>query len=91
MVIFNPDLGEEPLIAAVQRVAGQITARGGEVEKTDVWGRRRMMYPIKHLRDGHYVVYTFRQEPATVRELEASWLIAEDMLRHLVVRVEHPS
>ena len=89
MVIFNPDLGEEPLNTAVQRISDQVTTRGGQVEKTDVWGRRRLMYPVKHLRDGHYVIYTFHLEPAAVRELEAGWQIAEDVLRHLVVRLEH--
>jgi len=86
MVILNPDLGEEPLAAATQRIGEQIGARGGQVDKVDTWGRRRMLYPIKHSRDGHYVVYTFRSEPQTVQELEAAWRIQEEVLRHLVVR-----
>ena len=88
MVILNPNVGEEALAAATQRVADQIAARGGQVEKVDTWGRRRLYYPIKHLRDGQYVVYAFSAEPAAVRELEASWRIQEDVLRHLVVRRE---
>jgi small subunit ribosomal protein S6 len=88
MVILNPNVGEEALTAATQRVADQIAARGGQVEKVDTWGRRRLYYPIKHLRDGQYVVYAFNAEPAAVRELEASWRIQEDVLRHLVVRRE---
>jgi ribosomal protein S6 len=47
-----------------------------------------MFYPIKHVQDGHYVVYTFRAEPAPLRELEASWRITDDVLRHLVTRKE---
>jgi len=88
MVILNPDVGEEQLAAATQRIGDQIGARGGQVEKVDTWGRRRMLYPIKHSRDGHYVVYNFRSEPQVVTELEAAWRIQEDVLRHLVVRQE---
>jgi small subunit ribosomal protein S6 len=88
MVILNPNVEEETLNGATQRISEQITARGGEVEKVDTWGRRRMLYPIKHVRDGHYVVYTFRSEPRALTELEASWRIQEDVLRHLVVRVD---
>jgi len=86
MVILNPNLAEDDLAAAAQRIAEQIAARGGQVEKVDTWGRRRMFYPIKHLRDGQYVVYTFRSEPQALRELETSWRIADEVLRHLVVR-----
>jgi small subunit ribosomal protein S6 len=86
MVILNPDLGEEQLAAATQRVSDQIGARGGQVEKVDTWGRRRMLYPIKHSRDGHYVVYNFRSEPQAVQELESTWRIQEEVLRYLVIR-----
>ena len=88
MVILSPNEGEELLTAATQRVQDQITSRGGEIEKVDTWGRRRMYYPVKHLRDGHYVIYTFKSEPQKVRELEAGWRISEDVLRHLVVRLD---
>jgi small subunit ribosomal protein S6 len=86
MVIFNPNLGDDRVTASAQRLAEQIAARGGQVEHVDTWGRRRMMYPIKHSRDGYYVVYTFRCEPQAVRDLEAAWRIQEEVLRHLVVR-----
>jgi small subunit ribosomal protein S6 len=86
MVILNPNVGEDQVAAATQRVQDQITARGGEIQKVDTWGRRRMYFPIKHLRDGHYVIYTFNAEPRRVTEVEQSWRISEDVLRHLVVR-----
>ena len=86
MVILDPNVGEDQLAAATQRVQEHITTRGGDIQKVDTWGRRRMYYPVKHLRDGHYVVYTFNAEPRRVSELEQAWRISEDVLRHLVVR-----
>lgn len=86
MLIFDPNSGEDRLSAATQRIQDQIAGRGGQVSKTDTWGRRRMYYPIKHLRDGHYVVVSFNAEPARVAELEAGWRIDEEIVRHLVVR-----
>ncbi len=88
MVILDPNVGEEDLQGAQQRISEQITARGGQVEKVDTWGRRRMFYPVKHTQDGHYVIYTFRSEPQVVRLLEASWRISDGVLRHLVTRKE---
>jgi small subunit ribosomal protein S6 len=88
MVILDPNVGEDDLKTAQQRITDQIAARGGQVEQVETWGRRRMFYPIKHTQDGHYVVYTFRSEPQTVRELEAGWRITDGVLRHLVTRKE---
>ena len=86
MVILDPNSGEEQLSAATQRIQDQIAARGGQVDKVDTWGRRRMYYPVKHLRDGHYVVLSFNADPPRIAELEAGWRIDEAVLRHLVVR-----
>jgi small subunit ribosomal protein S6 len=86
MVILNPNMGEEQITAATQRISDQIAARGGEVGKVDTWGRRRMYFPIKHVRDGHYVIYDFTADPQEVRQLESGWLLTEDVLRHLVVK-----
>ncbi|HEU5314983.1 MAG TPA: 30S ribosomal protein S6 [Chloroflexota bacterium] len=86
MLVFDPNSGEEQLSAVTQRIQDQIAARGGQVQKVDTWGRRRMYYPIKHLRDGHYVVLSFNADPPRIAELEAGWRIDEAVLRHLVVR-----
>jgi len=86
MVILDPNTGEEELTAATQRLSDQIGARGGQVENVDTWGRRRMLYPIKHIRDGHYVVFRFRSDPQEVRVLESGWRIQEEVLRHLIIR-----
>lgn len=86
MVILNPNVAEEDLAAATQRISDQITARGGQVDKVDIWGRRRMLYSIKKLREGQYVVYTFRSDPQAIRELESTWRITDEVLRHLVTR-----
>ena len=81
MVILDPNKDEEELASATQRISDQIGVRGGQVEKVDSWGRRRMLYPVKHSRDGFYVIYNFRSEPQSVAQLEAAWRIQEDVLR----------
>jgi small subunit ribosomal protein S6 len=88
MVILNPNVAEDQLEATTQRVSEQVTARGGQLEKVDAWGRRRMYYSIKGQRDGHYVVLSFQAEPTAVRDLENTWRISEDVLRHLVIRTD---
>jgi small subunit ribosomal protein S6 len=88
LVILNPNVAEDQLAAAADRLSEQIAARGGEVGKVDTWGRRRMYYSIGGQRDGHYLVLNFRAEPQAVRELENTWRIADGVLRHLVTRTD---
>jgi small subunit ribosomal protein S6 len=88
VLILNPNV-EEPELAAVQeKVLGQITARGGEVSRVDTWGRRRMFYPIKHQRDGHYLVCHFHADAPAIKQIETQWLITDGLLRHLVIRLD---
>ena len=62
MVIFVPGLDEEGLDAQIELTKGLIEGIGGEVEKVDKWGRRRLAYEINDNTEGFYVVIDFRQK-----------------------------
>jgi small subunit ribosomal protein S6 len=86
MLILHPRLNADEANAMVETVQGRITGAGGEMISTDVWGRRRLAYPIQHVLEGTYVLMTFQLEPARTRTIE-SWLgISESVLRHLLIR-----
>lgn len=74
--------------AAVERLTSTVEARGGQVLKSDHWGRRRMAYPINGAIDGDYVVTRVMLEPSAVSALEAALRIDERVYRHLVVRAD---
>ncbi|MGK2965014.1 MAG: 30S ribosomal protein S6 [Tepidiformaceae bacterium] len=74
--------------AAPQHIASLIEARGGNLLKTDHWGRRRMAYPIGRALDGDYVVVRADLEPDQVAPLEAALRINERVYRHIVVRAD---
>jgi small subunit ribosomal protein S6 len=63
---------------------------GGKSQKTDIWGRRRLAYEVRHLREGQYVLTDFQVEPARVPEMEATLKISETVFRHLIVRKPEP-
>jgi small subunit ribosomal protein S6 len=88
MMVVNPDVGDEGLPATVERVHGFIQERGGQVKQVDQWGRRRLAYPIDRKGEGFYVVTRFSIEPQAIRALESNLDLAEDVMRHLVVRLE---
>ena len=86
LYIVRPDLDEEQLNQAVASVNQLIESLGGTTEKTDVWGRRRLAYEVRHLREGQYVLTDFRIEPARVPEMESTLKISDTVFRHLIVR-----
>lgn len=85
-LLITPDLTEEQLPEAFDRVRQMVTSRGGEIVKEDPWGRRRLAYPIgKHI-EGNYMISDIKLAPERIRDLEASLQISEDVLRHMLIR-----
>jgi small subunit ribosomal protein S6 len=86
LYIVRPELDEEQLQGAIATVNKLIESLSGATQKTDVWGRRRLAYEVRHLREGQYVLTDFQLDPARVPELEATLKISDTVFRHLVVR-----
>jgi small subunit ribosomal protein S6 len=86
LFIVRPDLDEDKLGEAVKTVDTLIANLGGKTRKSDVWGRRKLAFEVKHLREGQYVLTDFEIDPERVPELESTLAISESVFRHLVVR-----
>lgn len=81
LLIAKPDLEEPQLKALLDEMSALIVREGGIVKSVDVWGLRRLEYPIKHQESGHYAVLDFESEAAVVKELERVAGIRDDVLR----------
>jgi small subunit ribosomal protein S6 len=88
VVVVSPEGGDEGFPGTVDRINGFIQERGGEIKNVDPWGRRRLAYPIRRFQEGYYSVTQFASEPQNIRPLEANLDLAEDVLRHLVVKLD---
>lgn len=86
IVVMNPEIAEEDVPAAIERVTGAVTTRGGEVAEVQPWGRRKLAYPIDRHTEGNYVLTNIRLDPARAHELEGGFKISDDILRHLLIR-----
>ncbi|MDP9482735.1 MAG: 30S ribosomal protein S6 [Chloroflexota bacterium] len=91
MLVLRPDIPDERNQAIVDRTTRQIAASGGQIVKVAPWGRRRLAYPIDRHREGSYHIVIFEAPAESIAELERGLLITEELLRHLVTRVERPS
>lgn len=86
VVVMDPEIPEEDVPAAIERVTTAITSRGGSVDDVQPWGRRKLAYPIKRHMEGNYVLSNIHLDPARAHELESNFMISEEILRHLLIR-----
>ena len=89
MMVVVPQVDEEGLSETLDRVNHYVSERGGNVIRQERWGRqRRLAYPIKNHNEGAYVLTHLEIEPQDTKDLEASLILSEDVLRHLLVKVD---
>ncbi len=86
LYIVRSDLDDEKVQDAVKRVNTLIERSGGAIERTNLWGKRKLAYEVKHQKEGSYVLQDFQIDQTRVPELEAALKITEEVLRHLIVR-----
>jgi small subunit ribosomal protein S6 len=88
LFILPPDLAEEEATAATERIRGAVASRGGEVKSLDVWGRRRLAYPIRRYHEGIYHLGRFTLGPEQETELDRTLRLNEQVLRHLILKLD---
>ncbi len=81
LLIAKSELDEDQLKALLDDVTALIVGEGGTVSGVDVWGLRRLEYPIDHEESGHYAVISFLSDKDIVRELERVLSIKDEVLR----------
>lgn len=84
-VILRPTLSEEELNSEVERLKNFLGERG-EVVKVDLWGRRKLAYPIQKYQEGYYVFFNFKLPPSQVAEVKRWVSLNEKIIRHLLVK-----
>jgi small subunit ribosomal protein S6 len=84
--IVSPEVEEEDLEKLTARVGQMIVDGGGEVVRLESWGRRRLAYPIRRFREGHYLVAHIQMEPEAIAALRGRLALTEEVIRYLLVK-----
>src|SRR6266702_3181591 len=86
MIILDPSLEERTVQPSLEQFLNVVTTAGGNVDKIDVWGRRRLAYEIEKKSEGIYTVVDMTAEPGTVKELDRQLNLNEAILRTKILR-----
>ena len=91
MLVIRPDAPDDSVQALIDRQTRTIVTSGGQIIKVSPWGRRRLAYKIGPHHEASYFIIVFDAPSEAVAELERGLNITEEVLRHLVTRVDRPT
>jgi small subunit ribosomal protein S6 len=88
MYILKPELEEEAINTTVTRFEDVVKNSGGEIVKTDRWGKRRLAHEVKGYSEGFYVLMYIKAPNNVSQELDRVLKIHDDVIRHLVIKTD---
>lgn len=84
-ILYDPDL-EIDLEKATSRVEKIFTDNGAKITNVDNWGKRKLAYPINKNESAVYVFYTLDIPGESVRKIENTLNITDEVIRFLITR-----
>lgn len=87
MVILDATLEDDAIRSAIDRATELVRARGGTPGRVERWGKRRFAYELHHRWEGYYVLVEANAEPAVMAELDRSLHLADEVVRHKIIRL----
>ncbi|AWB84900.1 30S ribosomal protein S6 [Corynebacterium liangguodongii] len=88
MIILDPQQEERTVAPSLDKFLEIVRKDNGTVEKVDVWGKRRLAYPINKKEEGIYAVIDLDCAADTVAELDRVLNLNEGVLRTKVLRTD---
>ncbi len=88
MYIIDAALEDSARAELIDRFSELVKKNGGEVDRVDEWGKRRLAYAINYKTEGYYVLMYIKAPAQMPQELERNFRINDKVLRSLVVSYE---
>ena len=86
--VVSPDASDEQVTALHTQIDETVTRLGGQLEKTENWGRRKLAYEIGRHKEGTYVLEVINGSGELMKELDRRLKVLDYVIRHLAVRVD---
>ena len=88
MYVIDAALEDSARIELIDRFSDLVKKNGGEIDRVDEWGKRRLAYAINYKTEGYYVLMYIKAPSELPKELERNFQINDKVLRSLVFRYE---
>jgi small subunit ribosomal protein S6 len=88
LFIVRPDLPEEEIDRLIEQLTTLIASQGGNVDKSEKWGVRKLAYRVQKRNEGFYILLQFTSKPETVIELERRLRVSDLVMKFQSVRID---
>ena len=88
MYVIDAALEDSARVELIDRFSDLVKKNGGEIDRVDEWGERRLAYAINYKTEGYYVLMYIKAPSELPKELERNFQISDKILRSLVIRYE---
>ena len=83
--VLSPAFSEEETTQFIQQMAEIVAQKKGRMVRQDVWGKRRLAFPIKRFQEGVYVFFTYDGGGDVSTELERRFKQTDAVIRFMTV------
>ena len=87
IVIIAPNIDDTAAEETVGKIKDIIINKGGEILKTENWGRRRLAYILNKHQKGNYILILFKSPPETIMDLERFCKVTDSVIKFMVVKL----
>jgi len=88
MFIVNPNTPEEEIDKINSQIESVITSGGGQIQKIEKMGKRKLAYEIDRHREGYYVLFAMVANGDIVRECERRLRVMDAVIKYITVRTD---
>ena len=88
LFIVRPDAPEEEIDRLIEQLTTFIASQGGNVDKSDKWGMRKLAYRVQKRSEGFYILLQFTSKPESVIELERRLRVSDLVMKFQSVRID---
>ena len=85
--IVHPDLDDDALNEVIDRVSSWISDEDGEITNTELWGKRKLAYPIRKQTEGYYVIMQTKMTMTVDSQLERNFQLLEPVMRYSIIAI----
>ena len=86
--ILTPVLSDDQMKEAVEKFKGILTKNGAEIINEELWGMKKLAYPIEKKSTGFYVLVEFKADPTVIKTLEVNYRRDERVIRYITIKNE---
>ena len=86
--ILTPVLSDDQMKEAVEKFKDVLVQNGAEIVNEELWGLKKLAYPIQKKSTGFYCLLEFKGEPTIVKKLEVAYRRDERVIRFLTFRLD---